>query len=64
MGMYGAFVVKAKDGANQAWTGGPAYDKEYTFVLNEIDPTWHAAVENSQPYDRTAFHPRVLDHNR
>ncbi|MBP1965224.1 stalk domain-containing protein [Paenibacillus aceris] len=58
MGMHGAFIVKAKDGRNQAWTGGPAYDREYTFVLNEIDPVWHKAVETGTPYDRTDFHPR------
>jgi plastocyanin len=57
MGMHGAFIVKAKNGVNEAWTGGPAYDKEYVFVLNEIDPVWHKAVENGTPYDRTAFHP-------
>ncbi|RKP44497.1 hypothetical protein D7Z26_26675 [Cohnella endophytica] len=58
MGMYGAFVVKAKDGANQAWTGGPAYDKDYVFLLNEIDPVWHQAVEEGKAYDRTNYRPR------
>jgi plastocyanin len=58
MGMHGAFIVKAKDGADQAWTGGPSYNKEYTFVLNEIEPDWHKAVEEGKTYDRTDFHPR------
>jgi plastocyanin len=58
MGMHGAFIVKAKGGLNEAWTGGPAYGKEYTFVLNEIDPVWHKAVEAGTAYDRTDFHPR------
>jgi plastocyanin len=58
MGMHGAFIVKAKGGVNQAWTDGPSYDKEYTFVLNEIDPVWHKAVEEGKVYDRTDFHPR------
>jgi plastocyanin len=58
MGMHGAFIVKAKDGADQAWTEGPSYNKEYTFVLNEIDPDWHKAVEEGKTYDRTDFHPR------
>jgi FtsP/CotA-like multicopper oxidase with cupredoxin domain len=58
MGMYGAFVVKAKGGANQAWTGGPTYDKDYVFLLNEIDPVWHKAVEEGKAYDRTNYHPR------
>ncbi|TMV46845.1 hypothetical protein FE783_24715 [Paenibacillus mesophilus] len=58
MGMHGSLIVKAKDGAKQAWTGGPSYDKEYVFHLNEIDPVWHHAVENGLAYDRTDFHPR------
>jgi FtsP/CotA-like multicopper oxidase with cupredoxin domain len=58
MGMHGSLVVKAKGGVKQAWTGGPAYDKEYVFHLNEIDPVWHKAVEEGKKYDRTQFHPR------
>ncbi|WP_274363194.1 multicopper oxidase domain-containing protein [Paenibacillus thermotolerans] len=58
MGMFGAFIVKAKDGVNQAWTGGPAYDKDYVFVVNEIDPVWHRAVEEGKAYDRTSFNPK------
>lgn len=57
MGMYGALIVKAKGGVNQAWTGGPLYDKDYVLLLNEIDPRWHQAVEQGKPYDRTDFHP-------
>ncbi|WP_158602357.1 stalk domain-containing protein [Cohnella endophytica] len=58
MGMYGAFIVKAKNGINQDWTGGPTFDKDYVFLLNEIDPVWHQAVEGGKPYDRTDFHPK------
>ncbi|WP_164779550.1 multicopper oxidase domain-containing protein [Paenibacillus kobensis] len=58
MGMHGAFIVKAKNGIKQAWTGGPVYDKEYVMLLNEFDPVWHAAVEEGKTYDRTDFHPR------
>lgn len=58
MGMHGAFIVKAKNGVNQAWTGGPAYDKEYVMLLNEFDPVWHEAVADGKPYDRTDYHPR------
>ncbi|MFC5531850.1 multicopper oxidase domain-containing protein [Cohnella yongneupensis] len=58
MGMHGAFIVKAKNGEKKAWTGGPAYDKEYVMLLNEFDPVWHQAVAEGKPYDRTDFHPR------
>jgi plastocyanin len=58
MGMHGALIVNAKNGAKQAWTGGPSFDKEYVFQLNEIDPVWHKAVEEGTAYDRTEFHPK------
>lgn len=63
MGMTGAFIVKAKNGANEAWTGGPKYDKEYSFVLNEIDPVWHKAVQEGKKYDRTDFKPTYFTIN-
>lgn len=58
MGMHGAFIVKAKNGSPEVWTGGPRYDKSYVFQLDEIDPAWHEAVEAGIPYDRTSYHPR------
>ncbi|MEK8129202.1 multicopper oxidase family protein [Paenibacillus filicis] len=57
MGMTGTFIVKAREGVKQAWTGGPAYNKEAVFHLNEIDLSWHHAVEQRQTYDRTVFKP-------
>ncbi len=60
MGMYGALVVKARGGRNEAWTGGPSYDREYTLVLSEMDPDWSAAVAEGRPYDRTRFQPRYF----
>ncbi len=41
MGMYGAIIVKPADGSNTAWTGGPAYDKDYLWLTSEIDKSWH-----------------------
>ena len=41
MGMYGLLIVKPKGGLNTAWTGGPAYDKEYRWLMSEIDQKWH-----------------------
>ncbi|PZE20021.1 stalk domain-containing protein [Paenibacillus xerothermodurans] len=58
MGLSGPFIVTAKDSAEQAWTGGPAYDKEYVFHLNEVDPVWHKAAEDGTVHDPQQFHPR------
>ena len=41
MGMYGSVIVSAAGGAAQAWTGGPAFDKEYNWLLTEVDTAWH-----------------------
>jgi plastocyanin len=41
MGMYGLIVVKAAGGAHNAWTGGPAYNKDYKWLMSEIDKDWH-----------------------
>ncbi|MEU0093270.1 multicopper oxidase domain-containing protein [Kribbella sp. NPDC006257] len=52
MGMYGALVVRpaghpnqVNDRADSAFTAG----KEYVYLLSEIDPDVHLAVERNQP---------------
>ncbi len=44
MGMYGLLIVKPKGGLNNAWTGGPAYNKEYSWLMSEIDQKWHEKI--------------------
>jgi len=50
MGMYGLIVVKAKNAAKTAWTGGPAYNKEYAWLMSEVDKSWH----KTPPKDTTS----------
>ncbi len=40
-GMYGMLIVNAVGGANTAWTGGPAYNKQRVWMLAEMDKDWH-----------------------
>lgn len=44
MGMYGLVVVKPLGGINTAWTGGPAYDREFNWLTSEIDRSWHDTI--------------------
>lgn len=37
MGMYGALVVGAADGSNKAWSNGPAYSFQRTWIVSEMD---------------------------
>jgi hypothetical protein len=49
MGMYGLIIVKAAGGVNNAWTGGPAYDKEVHWLTSELDSSWHFNVPTHDP---------------
>ena len=61
MGLYGALVVRpaghpdrVNDRADSAFN--PAH--EYVFLLSEVDPELHLAVERQQPIDWSAFKAR------
>ena len=41
MGMYASVKVKGAGGANTAWTGGPTYDRDYGWLMSEMDEDWH-----------------------
>lgn len=44
MGMYGSVIIKAAQGKKTAWTNGPAYDKEYSWLCSELDKLWHDSL--------------------
>ena len=44
MGMYGNVIVQAANGAQTAWTGGPAYDRSYNWLMSEFDRSWHDTI--------------------
>lgn len=41
MGMYGALIVDPPEGAGTLFSGGPTYDAELFWVVDEIDSSWH-----------------------
>ena len=51
MGMYGNLIVKAKGGVKQAYTGGPAFDKEYNWLMSELDESWRSNPPGHNPGD-------------
>jgi FtsP/CotA-like multicopper oxidase with cupredoxin domain len=45
MGMYGTVIIRPPDGSTDvAWTGGPAFDKEYIWHLHTFDSSWHSRM--------------------
>lgn len=57
MGMYGAVNILPADGSNHAWTGGPAFDFERTWITGEVDVTWH---QFQTATDFTVFEPEYF----
>ncbi len=47
MGMYGALIVRPADGSNEAYPDTPTFNKEYTFVLSEMDSAGHQTDYNN-----------------
>ena len=41
MGMYGALIIRPNGEPNNAYADTPMFDKEYTFVLSEMDSVSH-----------------------
>ena len=41
MGMYGALIVDPPEGPGTLLSGGPTYDSEAFWVVDEIDSRWH-----------------------
>lgn len=48
MGLFGLLIVDPEpesDGLPRAYRGGPAYNVERCWILDDIDPDWHAGAE-------------------
>ncbi len=41
MGMYGALIIDPPEGMGTLFSGGPVYDQEVIWAVDEIDSYWH-----------------------
>lgn len=61
MGMYGVLRVAAAGGANQAWTGGPAFTFQRTWVVSEMDkPRWNDVAGTGGTVNTTIYKPNYF----
>ncbi|MEQ9186411.1 MAG: multicopper oxidase domain-containing protein [Cryomorphaceae bacterium] len=42
MGMYGMVIVYPADSSNRVYTNGPSYDRQYAYLLSDLDSRWNA----------------------
>ncbi len=65
MGMYGALVIRPRGHANQAYDNTPAFNKDYTFVLSDMDSARHQQDYNNlyaggTDVNWTDYHPNYF----
>jgi FtsP/CotA-like multicopper oxidase with cupredoxin domain len=61
MGLYGALVVRAAGGVNQAWTGGPSYNAERLWVVSEMDkPRWNDVAGSGGTVNTSVYKPNYF----
>lgn len=61
MGLYGALVVHAAGGASTAWTGGPAYSFERSWVVGEMDKArWNDVAGTGGTVSTATYKPNYF----
>lgn len=61
MGLYGALSVGPADGSNHAWTGGPAFDFQRTWVVSEMDkPNWNDVAGSGGTVNTAVYKPNYF----
>ena len=61
LGLFGALVVRPVDGSSRAWTGGPAFDQERLWVINDIDkPRWTDVANSGGSVNTSLYKPNYF----
>lgn len=60
MGLAGPLVVMPANGSNTLYSGGPAFDRQYTLVLSEFDDRLNAAVAAGGGYNMANYEPNYF----
>jgi len=60
MGLSGPLVIMPADGSNSLYSDGPAFSRQYTLVLNELDDRLNEAVYNGEPYNMADYEPNYF----
>lgn len=61
MGLYGALIVGPADGSNKAWTNGPAYSFQRTWILGDMDkPNWNNVAGTGGTVNTSVYKPNYF----
>ncbi len=61
MGLYGALVVRTADGSQRAWSNGPSFDFERTWVISDMDkPRWNDVASRGGTVNTSVYKPNYF----
>lgn len=60
MGLAGPLIVMPGDGSNRLYAGGPAFDRQFTLVLHELDDRLNSAIAGGGTYDMEDYEPNYF----
>jgi FtsP/CotA-like multicopper oxidase with cupredoxin domain len=63
LGLHGALVTMPADGASAPYRGGPAFVRQYVWVLGDLDPRAAESARAGRPVDPLSFEPRYFTLN-
>ena len=60
MGLAGPMVVMPGNSSNNLYSGGPAFDRQYTLFMSDLDDRLNSAVANGGSYDMNNYEPNFF----
>ena len=60
MGLAGPMVVMPANSSNSLYSGGPAFNRQYTLFMSDLDDRLNAAVEAGGSYDMANYQPNYF----
>lgn len=60
MGLSGPMVVMPSGGSRALYAGGPAFDRQYTLVLNELDDRLNQAIYSGRSFEMADYEPNYF----
>ncbi len=62
LGLHGGLAVMPAGSSNELYPGSPTFVQQYLWLINEVDPVWHADLARRRN-PTTAFEPRYFTIN-
>ncbi len=62
LGLHGGLAVMPAGADNQLYPGSPTFVQQYLWLINEVDPAWHTALQRRRT-PSTPFEPRYFTIN-